>query len=82
VARVLKPGGQLLIVGLEPDLWVRLSIPSSMHGGYWGTAQHQSRWRDTLGAAGFLIVESGRRPATVYLLAAVRERVGERATVR
>lgn len=76
VARVLKPGGQLLIVGLEPDLWVRLSIPSSMHGGYWGTAQNQSRWRDTLDAAGFEILESGRRPATVYLLAAVREGTG------
>ncbi len=66
----------MLIVGLEPDLWVRLSIPSSMHGGYWGTAQNQARWRDTLGAAGFEILESGRRPATVYLLAAVREGAG------
>lgn len=75
VARVLTLGGQLLIVGLEPGLWGRISMPSSMHGGYWGTAQW-SRWRETPRAAGVEIVESWRRPATVSLLATVRPGAG------
>ena len=73
VARVLKPGGQFLIVGLEPDAWVRLAIPASIHGGYWGTAQNQARWREALDSAGFELTESGLRPATMYLLARTRQ---------
>lgn len=69
IARVLRPGGQLLIAGLNPDLWVRLAIPSSMHGGYWGTAQNLQRWREELAGAGFEVDEAGTQPATVYLLA-------------
>jgi SAM-dependent methyltransferase len=69
VARVLKPGGQFLIVGLNPDVWVRLAVPSSIHGGYWGTAPNRQRWRAALEAAGFEVVDSGTQPATVYLLA-------------
>lgn len=71
VARVLRPGGQLLIGGLNPDAWVRIAIPSSMHGGYWGTAQNLQRWQEELRAAGFTVDESGTQPATVYLLAHV-----------
>ena len=73
VARVLKPGGQFLIVGLEPDAWVRLAIPASIHGGYWGTAQNQARWREALDSAGFELTETGLRPATMYLLARTRQ---------
>lgn len=69
VERVLRPGGQLLIVGLNPDVWVRMAIPSSIHGGYWGTAQNMQRWRNELQDAGFTVDEAGTQPATVYLLA-------------
>lgn len=79
VARVLKPGGQFLIVGLEPDAWVRLAIPASIHGGYWGTAQNQSRWREALNRAGLDLTETGVRPATIYLLASVRARPDPRS---
>ncbi|MGC4082237.1 MAG: class I SAM-dependent methyltransferase [Vicinamibacterales bacterium] len=71
-ARVLKPGGELLIVGLNPDLWVRLAIPSSIHGGYWGTGQDRQRWIRVLDAAGFDVIDAGTRPATTYLLARLR----------
>lgn len=68
-ARVLKPGGQLLIVSLEPDGWVRLIMPWSMHGGYWGSAQNRQRWQDRLQRTGFDVLEVGTRPATLWWLA-------------
>ncbi len=72
-ARVLKPRGQLLIVSLEPDGWVRLIMPWSMHGGYWGAAQNRQRWRERLARTGFEILEEGTRPATLWWLARKRE---------
>lgn len=71
-ARVLKPGGQLLIVSLNPDVWVRVAIPTSIHGGFWGHSQNPSRWNDALARAGFDVAESGHRPATYYVLATRR----------
>lgn len=69
-ARVLRPGGQLLIVSLESDAWVKVAMPWALHGhGFWGSSQHQARWRAALEAAGFRIVESGTAPATRYVLA-------------
>lgn len=71
-ARVLKPGGQLLIVSLNPDVWVRIAIPTSLHGGFWGQAQNASRWNEALARAGFDVTETGSRAATYYVLAARR----------
>lgn len=72
-ARVVKPGGQLLIVSLNSDWWVRLAMPVAIHGhGYWGESQNVERWRGALDRAGFDIVEIGTRPATLYLVAKVR----------
>ena len=69
-ARVLRPGGQLLIVSLESDAWVKVAMPWAIHGhGFWGTSQQQARWRAALEAASFRIVESGTAPATRYVLA-------------
>lgn len=69
-ARVLRPGGQLLIVSLESDAWVKVAMPWAIHGhGFWSSSQHQARWRAALEAAGFTIVESGTGPATRYVLA-------------
>ena len=69
-ARVLKPGGQLLIVSLRNDAWVKVAMPWSIHGhGYWGSTQSRRRWTEALGAAGFTVTETGTRPATWYLLA-------------
>ena len=69
-ARVLRPGGQLLIVSLDNDAWVRLAMPWSLHGhGFWSSRQSQRRWREALEHAGLSLRETGHRPATAYLLA-------------
>lgn len=69
-ARVLRPGGQLLIVSLESDAWVKVAMPWAIHGqGFWGSSQQQARWRAALEAAGFRVTESGTAPATRYVLA-------------
>lgn len=72
-ARVVKPGGQLMIVSLNSDWWVRLAIPAAIHGqGYWGSSQRVDRWREALGRTGFDLIEVGTQPATLYLVARVR----------
>jgi len=69
-ARVLRPGGQLLIVSLNNDAWIRLAMPWSLHGhGFWGSRQSQRRWREAIEAAGLSPRENGHRPAMAYLLA-------------
>lgn len=72
-ARVLKPGGQFLVVSLNVDTWVRVAMPSSIHGhGYWGQSQNRQRWHDAMTAAGFDVTETGTKPATLYFLARKR----------
>ncbi len=72
-ARVLKPGAQFLVVSLNPDAWVRVAMPLSMHGhGYWGQSQKRARWRDAFAASGFEVAEVGTGPAVLYWL--VRKR--------
>jgi SAM-dependent methyltransferase len=72
-ARVVKPGGHLLLLSLNSDWWVRLAVPVALHGhGYWGASQNVGRWRTALTGAGFEVVEVGTRPATLYLVARVR----------
>jgi SAM-dependent methyltransferase len=72
-ARVLKPGGQLLIVSLDADAWVRVAMPWSMHGhGFWSQRQNGDRWNQMLEGAGFAVTEAGYRPATRYVLATRR----------
>jgi ubiquinone/menaquinone biosynthesis C-methylase UbiE len=69
-ARVVKPGGQFLVVSLNVDAsdpdrdagrpaWRRLL----------GQSANQERWRRMLLEAGFDVTEVGTRPATVYFLA-------------
>lgn len=73
-ARVLRPGGQLLIVSLNNDAWVRVAMPWSLHGhGFWGARQSQRRWREAIEHAGLSLRETGRGPATAYLLASKPE---------
>jgi SAM-dependent methyltransferase len=69
VARVLKPGGQFLVVSLNSDRWVHVAMPFSMHGhGYWGQSQRRERWRQAFAANGFDVTEVGTGPATLYWL--------------
>ena len=67
-ARVLKPGGQILILNMGLDGWIRVALPS-LHGhGYFGREQATERWRSALAEAGFDVVEVGRQPGTIYFL--------------
>jgi SAM-dependent methyltransferase len=79
-ARVLEPGGQMLIINLNVDGWVRVALPALPGHGYFGMSQDQERWRRALLDAGFDVVEHGTRPAAAYYLGA--KRAGERATQR
>ena len=70
-ARVLRPGGQLLVVSLNSDAWVTVAMPWSIHGhGFWGSTQSRRRWTEALDAAGFTLLDTGTAPATIYFLAA------------
>lgn len=70
--RVLKPGGQILIINLRADAWIRLALPSLPGHGYFGATQDPARWRTALDDAGFDLVEQGTQPGTIYFLARKR----------
>jgi SAM-dependent methyltransferase len=69
IARVVKPGGQFLLIVLNVDFWVRLAYPVPHGHGYFSHSAGGGRWRSRLDAAGFEIQEEGTRPATLYVLA-------------
>jgi len=64
--RVLKPGGEFLLMLVNVDWWALLTSPHAM-------AHHASpdpaRWRAMLEAAGFAVEEHGTKPMTLYFLA-------------
>lgn len=65
-ARVLKPGGDFLLILVANDAWVKFAFgPLLSHRGTRGDAW----WRGRLQEAGFQVVEEGTRPMTLYLLA-------------
>ena len=63
--RVLKPGGEFLLMLVNVDWWALLTSPHAM-------AHHASpdptRWRAMLEAAGFAVEEHGTKPMTLYFL--------------
>jgi ubiquinone/menaquinone biosynthesis C-methylase UbiE len=64
--RVLKPGGQFLLIVIHKDLWFNLT---------WGPLFPHTRlpgrdhWLGLLHDAGFEVLETGTRPVTLYFLA-------------
>ena len=65
-ARVIKPGGDFLLILISNDAWARFAFgPVLSHGGTRGAAWWSARLQD----AGFQVVEQGTRPITLYLLA-------------
>jgi SAM-dependent methyltransferase len=71
--RVVRPDGQLLLMVVNQDGWVRAAFPFLLHHGYYGGQPHPERWRAALATAGFDVVEEGTQPATLYLLARRRD---------
>jgi len=64
-ARVLKPGGDLLLMVVQNDRWVKFAFgPLLSHGATRGEAW----WTSRAAEAGFTLVEAGAPPATLYLL--------------
>lgn len=65
-SRVLKPGGEFLLMLIGKDPWLYFTFgPLLVHSGTLPPA----RWTNFLQAAGFQVIEQGRRPATLYFLA-------------
>ena len=64
-ARVVKPGGEFLLILVANDGWAKLAFgPILSHGGTRGSAW----WSERAKEAGFEIIETGTPPVTLYLL--------------
>lgn len=65
-ARVVKPGGEFLLILVANDRWAKLAFgPALSHGGTRGKAWWIARMQE----AGFQVTEDGTSPVTLYLLA-------------
>ena len=65
-ARVLKPGGDFLLMVIANEPWAKFAFgPMLSHGGTRGSAW----WTGHVQAAGFQVLEEGTRPLTLYVLA-------------
>jgi SAM-dependent methyltransferase len=62
--RVLKPGGEFLLMIVNVDAWVLLTSPPLAHH----PRANPTRWRTMLETAGFDVVEQGTKPMTMYFL--------------
>jgi ubiquinone/menaquinone biosynthesis C-methylase UbiE len=68
-SRVLKPGGQFLLMVLTKDFWFNFAFgPLFIHSRLPGAAI----WEGFLRDAGFEVLERGTRPATLYFLSRKR----------
>jgi SAM-dependent methyltransferase len=67
-ARVLKPNGQFLYLGLNSDGYVRFVFPP-LHGhGWWHRSEMPDAWRALLTDAGFDVIGIGTQPGTLWVL--------------
>lgn len=65
-ARVIKPGGEFLLMVLTKEPWMKFAFgPLLAHGGM----RPASWWTAQLQQAGFQLMEQGTRPGTLYILA-------------
>lgn len=66
--RTLKPGGQFLMLTVNPDLYIRLAFPLAAEHGYFGSRETSMLWLERFAAHGFEVVETGRVPGALYFL--------------
>lgn len=75
VHRILKPGGEFLLMIVNVDLWARLTSPHAM-------AHHRAvdpaRWRTMIEKAGFTVSEQGTTPSSLHFLARKRGEIVRR----
>ena len=65
-ARVVKPGGEFLLMLVYQDKWLKYTFgPLLLHGGLRG----RDWWMTQVKNAGFEVLEDGVAPATLYILA-------------
>jgi SAM-dependent methyltransferase len=69
VARVLKPGGEFLLLIVNADWLARVVSPHALAH---HPRQDPARWNALLERTGFLVEETGTRPATLYFFARKR----------
>jgi len=64
-ARVLKPGGEFLLMVISSEPWAQFTFGPLLKHGTRGPVW----WNVHVQQAGFQILEHGTRPLTLYLLA-------------
>lgn len=65
-ARVLKPGGEVLLLVVAKDFWLNFTFgPMMLHG----RMPSQGAWIEALQKYGFTVTEAGTPPASFYFLA-------------
>jgi len=67
-SRVLRPGGEFLLIVLNVDTWVKVAYPMPHGHGYFSHSPAANRWTSAMEGAGFEVVEQGTRPALLYVL--------------
>ena len=65
-ARVLKPGGEFLLIVLNKDFWLNFSFGPILFHGHLPPRQF---WENSLSKAGFEMKEMGTQPGTFFFLA-------------
>jgi ubiquinone/menaquinone biosynthesis C-methylase UbiE len=70
--RTIKSGGDLLILTINADRYIRIAYPMLAEHGYFGQKDANLLWTRRLRDAGFKIVEIGTTPGTMYFLARAR----------
>jgi ubiquinone/menaquinone biosynthesis C-methylase UbiE len=63
-ARVIKPGGEFLLILIAKEPWVEIALPILLHADLKGS----SWWTEQLRQSRFQVLEQGTSPATLYLL--------------
>jgi SAM-dependent methyltransferase len=67
VRRVLRPGGEFLVMAINRDGWMRFVFPL-LHGHYFGSRPMRQIWLQRFHDAGYEVIEIGTVPGALYIL--------------